>query len=167
MCPCNHDTRKIFFFFFLTRTAFAFFPPHKTLKNPEDTRGILRVRVRVMTIVQSGRGIKGGNVPFSMLFPLLRRSRRHLVASIHPGSLSLPLSASCAVIGQRTRSLSSSTHQGAAASPLVAADRRSCGLHRISPYNDAGRKSPTVHCGCLCSSSYMHQLFLLFTDMYT
>lgn len=39
-----------------------------------------------------------------MLLPLLLASRRHLVVSIQPGSL--PLSASCAVIGQPTHTLS-------------------------------------------------------------
>lgn len=60
----------------------------KNAHKREDTARILSVITCIMKRWQAGCKIKETNIPLSMLIPLLRRSRRHLVASIHPSSLS-------------------------------------------------------------------------------
>lgn len=91
----HHGIRRIsFFFFFFKRTQPVPFPPASRSWNPQEGREkkpsrMSGVHSSVMKITDLMWGkINARALPLSMLIPLLRRSRRHLVASIHPSSLS-------------------------------------------------------------------------------
>lgn len=90
----HHGIRRISFFFFFKRTQPVPFPPASRSWNPQEGREkkpsrMSGVHSSVMKITDLMWGkINARALPLSMLIPLLRRSRRHLVASIHPSSLS-------------------------------------------------------------------------------
>lgn len=80
--------------FFLNAHSLCLFPRqvvHETLKKAGEKKPsrMSGVHSSVMKITDLMWGkINARALPLSMLIPLLRRSRRHLVASIHPSSLS-------------------------------------------------------------------------------
>ncbi len=90
LCPCNQRSRNENGFLNAHSTACAFFNRVAHIsyikKSRKDTSRIIRVIICITQREQTRSEIKQANVPSSMLIPLLHRSRRHLVASIHPAA---------------------------------------------------------------------------------